>query len=130
MNSKKNIFIQKNKGELLPIEHTLSVLESHEEFPLDEYLPENVLKHFKSFTTSVNTLAKINAEQNSNQDLSSILKFAIEKRKNIAVIDEFSTYQLSNYLNLPLKEVTLNRSFLENWLSEEEGRIKNGRQET
>ena len=130
MNSKKIIFIQKNKGLLLPVEKTLNALDIHQQFTLQDHVSEDVFQYFQNFQNSINTLAHIVNQEKLDQHLSSILKFAIQKRKNIAIIDEFSTFQLSNHLNLPLKELSLNRDFLEKWLSEEEGKINNGRPET
>ena len=130
MNLKKIVFIQKNKGFLLPIEQTLNALDFHQQFPLQDYVSDEVFRHFQNFQNSINTVAQIANQEKLDQHLSSILKFAIQKRKNIAIIDEFSTFQLSNHLNLPLKELSLNRDFLETWLLEEEGKLNNGRPET
>ncbi|MEB3314686.1 MAG: hypothetical protein VKK32_00525 [Candidatus Melainabacteria bacterium] len=130
MNSKKIVFIQKNKGLLLPIEKTLNALDINQQFPLQNYVPEEIFQHFQSFQNSINTVANIANQEKLDQHLTSILKFVIQKRKNIAIIDEFSTFQLSNHLNLPLKELSLNRDFLEKWLLEEEGKLNNGRPET
>lgn len=130
MERKKHIFIQQNKSSLLGEEHTHRALDSHAEFPLENYICENLFKHFESFKKSVETIARISQEPSNQHSLSSALKFAIEKRKNIAIIDEFSSYQLANYLSLPVRQLTLNRNFLEQLLAEEEGSIKHGRQET
>jgi hypothetical protein len=105
-------------------------IDFHQQFPLQDYVSEEIFQHFQNFQNSINTVAQIANQENLDQHLSSILKFAIQKRKNIAIIDEFSTFQLSNHLNLPLKELSLNRDFLEKWLSEEEGKLNNGRPET
>ena len=95
MNSKKIVFIQKNKGFLLPVEQTLNALDIHQQFPLQDYVSEEIFQHFQNFQNSINTVA-----------------------------------QIANHLNLPLKELSLNRDFLEKWLLEEEGKLNNGRPET
>ena len=130
MNLNKILFIQKNKDFLLPVEKTLNALDFQQQFPLQDYISEEVFQHFQNFQNSISTIAQIANQEKLDQHLSSILKFAIQKRKNIAIIYEFSTFQLSNHINLPLKELSLNRDFLEKWLSEEEGKINNGRPET
>ena len=106
------------------------ILSTHKAFPLNQYLGANEYTHFLELKAAIETLARIAAEDSRGLELSHILKFAIEKRRNIAVIDEFSSSQLVSCLNLPLKEISLNRKFLQEWLEEEEGKIKNERTET
>ena len=106
------------------------ILGIHKNFPLDKHLGDFDYARFIELKNVINKLARISAEHSEPIELSQILKLAIEKRKNIAIIDEFNSSQLSSYLNLPLKEISLNRKFVQEWLEEEEGKIINGRTET
>ncbi|NQY79958.1 MAG: hypothetical protein HRT47_06570 [Candidatus Caenarcaniphilales bacterium] len=127
---KKFLLTNKNK-ELITLnpEYTLKAIQKNLDFPLDKYISEENLKSFNRFNESVKILGKIAKEHKLENGLASLIKHAVHKKKQIAIIDNSEELGVSlNSMFINLDNVALSRDFMEGNVREE-GVIKNGQKE-